>query len=55
MKVLVLGGTWSLGRAVAEEAVSRGWEVSAFNRGTSGVIDTSASELAPRDVLAGAQ
>lgn len=85
MKVLVLGGTWFLGRAVAEEALSRGWEVSAFNRGRSGtapagvreihgdrtvaadlerlgengpwdaVIDTSASELAPRDVLAGAQ
>jgi nucleoside-diphosphate-sugar epimerase len=84
MKVLVLGGTWFLGRAVAEEALRRGWEVAAFNRGRSGavpdgvreirgdrtvaedlarlagcgpwdaVVDTSASELAPRDVLAGA-
>ncbi|MFE0421217.1 NAD-dependent epimerase/dehydratase family protein [Streptomyces sp. NPDC058953] len=84
MKVLVLGGTWFLGRAVAVEALSRGWGVSLFNRGRSGdapegvqqirgdrtvagdltelarhgpwdaVIDTSASELAPRSVLAGA-
>ncbi|CAL2073756.1 NAD-dependent epimerase/dehydratase family protein [Streptomyces murinus] len=85
MKILVLGGTWFLGRAVAQAALDRGWEVTAFNRGRSGVapagtreihgdrtvredltrlaqqgpwdavIDTSASELAPRDVLAGAQ
>ncbi|MFF4285582.1 NAD-dependent epimerase/dehydratase family protein [Streptomyces sp. NPDC001633] len=85
MKILVLGGTWFLGRAVAQAALDRGWTVSAFNRGRSGeapagtrairgdrtsvkdlsnlaqqgpwdaVIDTSASELAPRDVLAGAQ
>lgn len=80
-----MGGTWFLGRAVVTEALQRGWEVSAFNRGRSGatptgareihgdrtvladvqrlaeqgswdaVIDTSASELAPRDVLAGAK
>ncbi|MDJ1136290.1 NAD-dependent epimerase/dehydratase family protein [Streptomyces iconiensis] len=85
MRILVLGGTWFLGRAVAQAALERGWEVSAFNRGRSGVapegvteirgdrtvpadvadlavhgpwdavIDTSASELAPRDVLAGAR
>ncbi|MFD4830872.1 NAD-dependent epimerase/dehydratase family protein [Streptomyces uncialis] len=83
MRILVLGGTWFLGRAVAENALNRGWEVTAFNRGRSGVapagtrsvhgdrtdarhlvklaqhgpwdavVDTSASELAPRDVLAG--
>ncbi|MGH4028790.1 NAD-dependent epimerase/dehydratase family protein [Actinomycetota bacterium Odt1-20B] len=85
MKILVLGGTWFLGRAVVQAALERGWEVSAFNRGRSGaapqgtrevhgdrtvaddlsklalhgpwdaVIDTSASELASRDVLAGAK
>ncbi|WP_405643461.1 NAD-dependent epimerase/dehydratase family protein [Streptomyces uncialis] len=85
MRILVLGGTWFLGRAVAVAAVDRGWDVSVFNRGRSGstpdgtralqgdrtnvhdlaklargvswdaVIDTSASELAPRDVLAGAR
>ncbi|MFJ6609099.1 NAD-dependent epimerase/dehydratase family protein [Streptomyces sp. NPDC091289] len=85
MKICVLGGTWFLGRAVAQEALDRGWSVTAFNRGRSGVapvgtreihgdrtvpedlirlaqegpwdavIDTSASELAPRDVLTGAE
>ncbi|NEA20669.1 NAD-dependent epimerase/dehydratase family protein [Streptomyces halstedii] len=85
MKICVLGGSWFLGKAVAQEALDRGWSVSAFNRGRSGapptgtrtirgdrtvqedlrqlaqeapwdaVIDTSASELAPRDVLAGAK
>ncbi|AYV32885.1 NAD dependent epimerase/dehydratase family protein (plasmid) [Streptomyces sp. ADI95-16] len=83
MKILVLGGTWFLGRAVAQTALNRGWKVSIFNRGRSGsapegartvrgdrtaaadlarlaaegpwdaVVDTSASEMAPRDVLAG--
>ncbi|MEW1721666.1 NAD-dependent epimerase/dehydratase family protein [Streptomyces sp. NPDC093109] len=85
MKILVLGGTWFLGKAVVEEALGRGWEVTTFSRGLSGeavagaravhgdrtvaadllrlagkgpwdaVVDTSASELAPRDVLAGAR
>ncbi|MFI8432604.1 NAD-dependent epimerase/dehydratase family protein [Streptomyces sp. NPDC079020] len=83
MKILVLGGTWFLGRAVAQTALDRGWEVTVFNRGRSGttpegarpvhgdrtddadlvrlagegpwdaVVDTSASEMAPRTVLAG--
>ncbi|MFJ6571210.1 NAD-dependent epimerase/dehydratase family protein [Streptomyces sp. NPDC091292] len=85
MRILVLGGTWFLGRAVVRAGLGRGWSVSVFNRGRSGVapdgvreirgdrrvaedlaalaghgpwdavIDTSASELAPRDVLAGAE
>jgi nucleoside-diphosphate-sugar epimerase len=85
MRILVMGGTWFLGRAVAEEALRRGWQVTTFTRGRSGdpspgavavhgdrlvaqdlarlaaagpwdaVVDTSASELAPRDVLMGAQ
>ncbi len=80
----MLGGGWFLGRAVAQAALDRGWEVTVFNRGRSGaapegvrtvrgdrtvatdlarlagegpwdaVVDTSASEMAPRDVLAGA-
>lgn len=80
-----MGGTWFLGRAVAEAALARGWEVTLFNRGRSGtapegaetvhgdrtvhedlvrlaeqgpwdaVVDTSAGELPPRDVLAGAR
>jgi nucleoside-diphosphate-sugar epimerase len=37
MKLLVMGGTWFLGRAVVEEALRRGWEVTTFNRGVSGL------------------
>lgn len=85
MRILVLGGSWFLGRAVAQAALERGWEVTVFNRGRSGsapagvrtvrgdrtvaadlarlagegpwdaVVDTSASEMAPRDVLAGSR
>lgn len=85
MRILVMGGTWFLGRAVVDDALRRGWRVTAFTRGRSGdpaagvesvhgdrlaaqdlarlaeagpwdaVVDTSASELAPRDVLAGAR
>lgn len=35
-RLLVLGGTRFAGRAVAEEAVARGMEVTAFNRGLAG-------------------
>lgn len=85
MRILVLGGTWFLGKSVVEEALRRGWDVTAFNRGRSGqdapgvravhgdrteaadlnrlsgqgpwdaVIDTSSSELPPRDVRLAAQ
>lgn len=36
VRLLVLGGTWFVGRAVAEHAVARGWEVTCFNRGRTG-------------------
>jgi nucleoside-diphosphate-sugar epimerase len=81
MRILIIGGTWFLVKAIAENALSRGWTVTTFNRGRSGpdvpgveavhgdrtvsddlrtlaqrgpwdaVIDTSSSELAPRDVV----
>lgn len=35
-RVLVLGGSWFLGRAVVEAALSRGWSVTTFRRGLSG-------------------
>jgi nucleoside-diphosphate-sugar epimerase len=37
MRILVLGGTWFLGRAVVVEALARGWEVTTFTRGRSGL------------------
>ncbi len=33
MKLLVLGGTEFVGRALVEEGLARGWEVTTFNRG----------------------
>ncbi|MFI7421640.1 NAD-dependent epimerase/dehydratase family protein [Nonomuraea sp. NPDC049684] len=36
MKILLIGGTGFLGRAIAEEALARGHEVTTFNRGQSG-------------------
>jgi hypothetical protein len=36
VRLLVLGGTWFVGRAVAEAAVARGWDVTCFNRGRTG-------------------
>lgn len=36
--MLVLGGTWFVGHAIATTAVDAGWEVSTFNRGTSNLF-----------------
>ncbi|XUL89037.1 NAD-dependent epimerase/dehydratase family protein [Streptomyces galilaeus] len=36
MRILVLGGTWFLGKCVVEVALSRGWDVTTFSRGRSG-------------------
>ena len=36
MRLLILGGTWFLGRTLAELAVARGWEVTTFSRGLHG-------------------
>ncbi|MGH4015427.1 MAG: NAD-dependent epimerase/dehydratase family protein [Pseudonocardiaceae bacterium] len=35
-RLLILGGSWFLGRAVADAALLRGWEVTTFRRGQSG-------------------
>ncbi|MEW2434316.1 NAD-dependent epimerase/dehydratase family protein [Streptomyces caniferus] len=85
MRMLVLGGTWFLGKEVVRGALKRGWDVTTFNRGRSApdtpgtepihgdrtsandvrrlarsgpwdaVIDTSSSDLPPRDVLLATQ
>ncbi|NUK21943.1 NAD-dependent epimerase/dehydratase family protein [Streptomyces lunaelactis] len=39
MRILVMGGTWFLGKAIVEEALRRGWDVTAFNRGRSGAVN----------------
>ncbi|MFG1901519.1 NAD-dependent epimerase/dehydratase family protein [Micromonospora carbonacea] len=36
MRLLVLGGTWFVGHAVVTAALNAGWDVTTFNRGTSG-------------------
>ncbi|MFI0219886.1 NAD-dependent epimerase/dehydratase family protein [Streptomyces lydicus] len=35
MRILVLGGTWFLGKEVVRGALRRGWDVTTFNRGQS--------------------
>ncbi|MEV0093452.1 NAD-dependent epimerase/dehydratase family protein [Streptomyces sp. NPDC050738] len=35
MKLLILGGTEFVGRAVAEDAIGRGWDVTVLHRGTN--------------------
>src|SRR5438105_1768006 len=36
MRLLLLGGTWFLGRTIAEQALDAGWQVTTFSRGSSG-------------------
>jgi nucleoside-diphosphate-sugar epimerase len=36
MRLLILGGTWFLGRTLAEQALARDWQVTTFSRGRSG-------------------
>ncbi|MGR5985429.1 SDR family oxidoreductase [Bacillus cytotoxicus] len=45
MKVLILGGTRFLGRALVEEALKRGHEVTLFNRGTNKEIFPKVEQL----------
>ncbi|WP_165986441.1 NAD-dependent epimerase/dehydratase family protein [Streptomyces sp. YIM 98790] len=56
MRTLVLGGTEFVGRAVAEEALGRGWEVTVFNRGTrpapAGAAGLRGDRSAPRGLAA---
>lgn len=45
MRLLVLGGTRFVGRAVVEEALARGHEVDAVHRGVTGELPTGATGL----------
>jgi nucleoside-diphosphate-sugar epimerase len=36
MRLLILGGTWFLGRTIAEHAIEAGYQVTTFSRGRSG-------------------
>lgn len=45
MKLLVLGGTQFVGRAVAADALDRGWEVTALHRGFTTGLPVGALEL----------
>ncbi|MET8359752.1 NAD-dependent epimerase/dehydratase family protein [Micromonospora sp. NPDC005171] len=57
MRLLVLGGTWFVGRAVVVAAMEAGWEVTTFNRGTSGLARKAVRSIhgdrnRPQDVAA---
>ena len=45
MDLLVLGGTRFVGRAVVMDALSRGWQVTALNRGVSGGLPDEVTQL----------
>ncbi|MEE1818464.1 reductase [Streptomyces sp. SP18ES09] len=56
MKLLMLGGTEFVGRAVVEEALARGWEVTVFHRGRhaapAGVVSLTGDRTAPDGLAA---
>jgi 2'-hydroxyisoflavone reductase len=45
MRLLVLGGTRFVGRAVVDDALARGWEVSAVHRGLTGALPAGVRPL----------
>jgi 2'-hydroxyisoflavone reductase len=51
VRLLVLGGSGFVGRALVEEARAHGWTVTTFNRGRSGAADESAAERLVGDRL----
>ncbi|RCG32988.1 NAD-dependent epimerase/dehydratase family protein [Sphaerisporangium album] len=55
-RLLILGGTAFIGRAIAAEAIAQGFEVTTFNRGhtgedVSGVTAIRGDRYAPKDVV----
>jgi nucleoside-diphosphate-sugar epimerase len=45
VRLLILGGSWFVGRVVVEEAVRRGLQVTVFNRGRSGTVPAAAEQV----------
>lgn len=45
MRLLILGGTWFLGRTLAVDALARGWTVTTFTRGKSGLPPAGATHV----------
>ncbi len=45
MQLLVLGGTRFVGRAIIDDALARGWQVSALTRGVTGTLPTGVTAL----------
>ena len=45
VRLLVLGGTWFVGRHVVAEAVRRGWDVTTFSRGLTGSLPDGAAAI----------
>jgi nucleoside-diphosphate-sugar epimerase len=45
MRLLILGGSWFLGRTVVSDALARGWDVTAFSRGKSGQPPAEATHV----------
>jgi 2'-hydroxyisoflavone reductase len=45
MRLLILGGTWFLGRTLATDALARGWDITAFSRGRSGYPPPGATHV----------
>ena len=44
-RLLVLGGTGFVGRALVEQGLARGWTVTTFNRGSRAAVDSRVSQL----------
>jgi len=56
MRVLVLGGSWFVGRVVVADALTRGYHVTVFNRGRSGVVPEGAALVhGDREIVADVQ
>ena len=40
-RLLVLGGSAFVGRAIVDDALARGWDVTTFNRGVTAAADAA--------------